>query len=105
METTDNVTRRTHTQGDARDVMYLIKATGLDRDARIIGSLGRGAETSEKDIDILLPNCSLTRELLDALDGLFECERAEMTDWGGIFLHNTLFGNLDFFFTTEDFDY
>lgn len=91
-----------HTKEDGLAACCFLIENGFE-DAQLIGSLAKN-ESSEHDIDILLPKNSLEDEdkLMEILlcGGLFE-----RTDWGGIFFHGTQFGNVDIFFTTEDFDY
>jgi predicted nucleotidyltransferase len=72
--------------------------------AVLIGSLATGKE-SDNDIDILLPCKKLTNRLKRKLIKLYGAETHSTTDWGGLFLHNTYFGNIDIFFTTKNFDY
>ncbi len=74
---------------------------------QLIGSLAKG-ETSTHDIDILLPNDirdqKTTDRLIEALYDSVHAIHIEHTDWGGMYFHGTIFGDVDIFFTTKDFD-
>jgi tRNA nucleotidyltransferase (CCA-adding enzyme) len=67
---------------------------------KLIGSLGKGSDISEHDIDILIPisenewNEGSRRKAIHLLGG---CSSWEVTDWGGWFLHDTPFGEVDIF--------
>jgi hypothetical protein len=76
----------------------------INVESKLIGSLGKG-KTSTKDIDILLIGCSNTPEFKEYLLALFKPTSVVDTDWGGWYFHGTAFGDIDFFFTDEDFDY
>jgi hypothetical protein len=77
----------------------------FDKQTKIIGSIGKGMKCSEHDIDILLPSLKYSKRLHTQLNRFLNAESSERTDWNGIFFHNTTFGNVDVFFTTEDFTY
>lgn len=105
-----------HTKKDAENLLYLLKKSGFS-DARLIGSFGKNAEQSMHDIDVLLPNYKKTKRLENKLTFLLEPKASirsngtyaengvTYTDWGGIYFHNTYFGDVDVFFSTKDFDY
>ena len=106
-----------HTKKDADNLLYFLKKTGFPK-AKIIGSIGKGAKKSKHDIDVLLSGFKRTKELEGRLRFLLEPKReyksdkkrilayaVTKTDWGGLYFHNTYFGNVDIFFTTKDFDY
>lgn len=110
--------KKLHTKKDAEYCLWCIKKY-ICADAKLIGSFGKGAEQSEKDIDIYLPNffppawhdskaegtkmrAWKTRE---KIKHLIEAEKVEITDWGGWFYTNSIFGNVDIFFDITQFDY
>lgn len=105
-----------HTIKDAEALIFFLKKTGFP-EVKLIGSFAKGETESIHDIDILLEGYKLNPSLEDQLIYLLEpqpCERADgtfadkgitYTDWGGLYLHNTFFGNIDIFFSIEDFDY
>lgn len=92
-----------HTLHMANDVINLLHISGFT-DAKLIGSFGKGNIESNHDIDVLL-NEQKTEELENKLKNLFRPTHIEYTDWGGIYYHNTQFGNIDIFFSTKKFDY
>jgi hypothetical protein len=84
-------------------VVSFLKRNGFPN-AKLIGSLGRGIP-SNHDIDILLPKHKRSILLCNRLMELLDSNEYEYTDWGGIFIKNTHFGDIDVFFTIKDFDY
>ena len=92
-----------HTLYDAKQLLEFLQER-VDKDAKLIGSLGRGVE-SDHDIDVLLPNKKKTKKLQRELKNLLDAERCEETDWGGLYLYDSFYGDIDIFFTTKDFDY
>jgi len=105
-----------HTKIQAECLIHLLNKTVSDK-ATLIGSFGKGAETSEHDIDVLIPDRKKTSRFKTALilllepkpstrsDGTFAENGVTDTDWGGWYFHNTFYGDVDIFFTTKDFDY
>lgn len=91
-----------HTLEDANKALNLIKSK-ISNQASLIGGFGKGKKSSMHDIDILIPDkdVSIENELMELLDA----ESVEGTDWGGLYYNNTPYGDVDIFFTTEDFDY
>jgi predicted nucleotidyltransferase len=94
---------RTHTKDDAETVLNIIHKN-ISTEASLIGGFGKGKETSEHDIDILIPNTEFNNELKDKLFNILNAESVEDTDWGGWYFNNTDFGDVDIFYTTKDFD-
>lgn len=76
----------------------------IKTEVKLIGSLGKGIE-SDHDIDVLMPNRRRAIRFADYLKKLLEAEKFEYTDWGGIYLTNTRFGDIDIFFSDKDFTY
>lgn len=73
--------------------------------AELIGSFGKGAETSTHDIDIHVQRkIGETRDKV-RMKKLLDADSVEDTDWGGWYFHNTPFGDVDIFFDTSKFDY
>lgn len=98
-----------HTRQHAEELLALLRANGFS-DARLIGSFGNGLDSSEHDIDILIPGTlpntlernELKTKLLQILKTVSKtvssvCE----TDWDGIYCTDTRFGNVDIFFDTS----
>lgn len=86
-------------------VIELIKDNGYPM-VRLIGSLGAGKE-SNHDIDILIPltDKKQKQECAIALSKILKAEKHCGQDWGGCYYTNTIFGDVDLFFSTDDFDY
>lgn len=93
---------RLHTLEDATTVLNLIQ-DNISSSAELIGGFGKGKTTSMHDIDILIPNKDIT--IKNDLMRLLNAESVEGTDWGGLYYNNTPYGDVDIFFTTEEFDY
>lgn len=93
-----------HTKKDADYLLQLMKIF-ITKKAVLIGSFGKGAEMSNHDIDILLPNFKKTKRLKEKLTILLLAKEIEDTDWGGWYFKNTFFGDVDVFFNTKEFDY
>ena len=93
-----------HTIEDAKLLLQFLKNIVSDK-AELIGSFGKGKKTSKHDIDVLIPDRKKTRKFKSHLMLLFNAESCEDTDWGGWYFKGTLFGNVDIFFTTKNFDY
>lgn len=91
-----------HTFKDAENLLFFLKKTVAD-DAKLIGSFGRGVE-SDHDIDVLIPDCRRTVRFVSNISSLLEAKSYEYTDWGGVFFHDTFFGDVDIFFTTKNFN-
>lgn len=85
-----------------RFVVNVLKNLGFNT-ARLIGSLSRG-KNSKHDIDILLKGLKRSYVLRKKLGRLLHSESFEYTDWGGIYFKNTIFGDVDIFFSTKGFD-
>lgn len=93
-----------YTIRDASDVVLFLRQNNLWANAKIIGSIGRG-KTSQHDIDILLNGAQYSEKFRKELCEKLGAKRWVRTDWGGIFLYGTFFGDIDIFFTDKDFDY
>jgi hypothetical protein len=91
-----------HTLENANIVLNLIK-NKISNQAELIGGFGKGKTTSMHDIDILIPDKDVS--IKDNLMQLLNAESVEDTDWGGLYYNNTPYGDVDIFFTTQDFDY
>lgn len=73
--------------------------------AELIGSVGKG-RSSDHDIDVLLKDYENTSLILSKLCVIFsDNSRYVSTDWGGFFFYDTKWGNIDLFFSTDQFDY
>lgn len=96
---------RIHTKKDAEFLMFLLKKLGFE--TRLIGGFGKGKETSEHDIDILITGFpSFTkRNFAKCMSKILEAEFYEYTDMKSWYFHNTYFGDVDVFFSTNHFDY
>lgn len=86
-------------------VIKLLHEKGY-QNAKLIGSLGAGKE-SEHDIDVFIPitNPKIKRKCVNDLAKIFQAQYYCGTDWGGVYFTNTIFGDIDLFFSTDDFDY
>lgn len=90
---------------DGRKVVMLLEALGY-MDASIIGGLRRKGH-SNNDIDIYLAKTEYTGEVGNKIMMALSTNKYERTDWGSLYLPDTLFGTLDIFFKgqTDEFDY
>jgi predicted nucleotidyltransferase len=98
------INKRTHTKEDADRLLDLIHIH-VSSEASLIGSFGRGKISSLHDIDILIPNIEFDDLFKERLIKLLNAKTVEPTDWGGLYFSGTDYGNVDVFYTTEDFDY
>lgn len=101
---TDFLNERLHSKEDAESALKVIHKN-ISKAAILIGGFGKGKTSSEHDIDILIPDKKFTVDLRDRLLKLLNAESVEDTDWGGWYFNSTDFGDVDIFYTTEDFDY
>lgn len=94
-----------YTVYDGLRVVEIIRKNGYPK-AKLIGSLGAGKE-SNHDIDILIPlrNKKTKQKCVAILMKLFNPPKACGQDWGGFYFSDTEFGDIDFFFSTKNFDY
>lgn len=90
------VLHQKHKVEEAIALKHYLKSN-LNIESEIIGSLAEKFE-SNHDIDILISNPKDTIELRDKLIELLQPTRIVKTDWNGIFLYGTKFGNVDIFF-------
>lgn len=101
-----------HTKKDAAYCLWYFRKHICSK-AELIGSFGKGVLESKKDIDIYLPNFfpkgiavkMRAEKLRTKIRLLIDAESVEITDWGGWFFHDSIFGNVDVFFDTSNFDY
>lgn len=93
-----------HTIDDAESVLNIIQRH-ISKNASLIGGFGKGKKTSEHDIDILIPDVKFDEKFKQEIIKLLNAESVEDTDWGGLYFNNTDYGDVDIFYTTEDFDY
>lgn len=100
--TTNNT--KVHTKKDAEYCLWYIRKHIFPR-AKLIGSLGKGAEVSLNDIDIYVPKSNRTNKNKKIFTGLLDAKEVVDTDWGGWFFYDTPFGNVDIFFDITEFDY
>lgn len=98
-----------HTRQEALSLIGLLKQHLPQNDYKLIGSLSKDKLISMNDVDvhiILGENSSKNIFLKKLLEKLLEPESIENTDWGGWYFHKTKeFGNVDFFFDIDKFDY
>lgn len=95
---------RTHTLEDAKSVLNILRKN-ISINSSLIGGFGKGKLTSNHDIDVLIPDKEFNDELKNKIFKLLNAKSVENTDWGGWYFHKTDFGDVDIFYTTEDFDY
>lgn len=90
---------------DGRKIIMLLEAIGY-KEATIIGGLRKNGH-SNNDIDIHLSQTEYTTKIADHIMNALNVSKFEITDWGSLYLPNTIFGTLDIFFKgqTDDFDY
>jgi len=88
----------------AEQVLELIRnnVSGL---ASLMGSFGKGAFTSTNGISILIPDALFNTELKDKLTKLLNTSKVEDNDWGGWHFSDTVWGDIDLFSTTNEFNY
>lgn len=99
-----DLTGKIITKETAHLLLFFLQKT-LWKEAKLIGSIGRGANYSTHDIDILLPGMEDKKEeLRSELKILFDASKVEDTDWGGLYFSGTPFGDIDIFFDTEGMD-
>lgn len=95
---------RIHTLDDAKQVLNILHKN-VSINSSLIGGFGKGKLASKHDIDVLIPDKEFNDELKSKIFKLLNAESVEDTDWGGWYFNNTDFGDVDIFYTTEDFDY
>ncbi len=97
-------TKIKYTIEHANEVLNVLKRNNIK--AITIGSIARSGH-SYNDIDILILNMgeSITDTIEKVLINIFKPYKTERTDWNGLYLYYTEYGNIDVFFTTKDFDY
>lgn len=90
---------------DGRKVVLLLEALQY-AGVSIIGGLQRRGH-SNNDIDIYLSKTEYSNVEKHILLGIFQTNKYKITDWGSLYLPDTLFGTLDIFFKgqTDEFDY
>lgn len=94
-----------HTKQQAEFLLFFLKKTITEK-CTLIGSFGRGTESSDHDIDVLLPlEFYFKKGLKTKLKSLLNATEVVDTDWGGWYYSDTYFGDVDIFFTINDFDY
>lgn len=97
------VKKQKHTKFTANLLMAYMH-TYVSGYAELIGSFGKGADESDNDIDVYLP-IEKNDTIKEMMAKQLMAKEVEDTDWGGWFFHDTLFGNVDVFFSIEDFDH
>lgn len=95
---------RVHTLDDAKVVLDILQKN-VSNNSSLIGGFGKGNLTSNHDIDVLIPDMEFNDELKSKIFNLLNAQSVEDTDWGGWYFNNTDYGDVDIFYTTEDFDY
>lgn len=95
---------RLHTIFDAENALNLIQKN-ISKSAILIGGFGKGKTESTHDIDILITDVKFDDLLKNKISKLLKAESVEETDWGGLYFNNTIFGDIDIFYTDKDFDY
>lgn len=99
--------KKLHTKNDAEFLIFFLHKMGFS-DAKLIGGFGKGKETSEHDIDVLikiLPSPVNMINFSENMKELLDADSFEYTDMKSWYFHNTFFGDVDIFFSTEHFDY
>ncbi len=92
-----------YTIDDGLKVVDCLISNGF-KNVKLIGSLASKGYSSN-DIDILLSDYGATGFIKQSLNYILKPKGAiESTDWGGFYFNDTIFGNVDIFFTTKDFD-
>lgn len=87
---------------DAGKIINILKSNNIE--CEIIGGVAR-IGYSEHDIDIYVMSEIDRDELIELLIETFLPEKIIDTDWGGIYLKNTLFGDIDVFLRIDNLDY
>lgn len=85
----------------------------ISKKSTLIGSFGKGAESSSHDIDIFIPelfpkgvSAGMRRvKFTNKLKALLDPTAIEDTDWGGMYLYDTPFGDIYVFFDTSKFEF
>lgn len=102
--------KKKYTKEDGLNVVRFLRSFGF-KNVELIGSLAKKGESSN-DIDVLIPkksmfggNYKMSRKMKKRLIKILGAEVYSYTDWEGIYLYGTWFGNVDIFFTTKYFDY
>lgn len=90
---------------DAMRIKLFLEALGYTT-AGIIGGVWSNGH-SNNDIDIYIPSVEISQEHINKIMKALGTNKHEITDWGSLYLPDTLFGTLDIFFKgqTDDFDY
>lgn len=81
----------THTKHDAVNVMVTLGSNGIY--GEVIGTL-----PSKHDIDILITKPKDNPELRAKIISILKPKNWKGTDWNGMFLYETQWGNVDIFF-------
>lgn len=100
----ESLNKKLHTINDANNVLNIIHKN-ISKNATLIGGFGKGKTTSMHDIDILIPDVDFDEVFKEKIVNLLNAKSVESTDWGGLYFNDTDFGDVDIFYTTEDFDY
>lgn len=98
------VNEKLHTLKDANTVLEIFQQN-ISNKSTLLGGFSKGKETSDHDIDILVPDLEFNEELKLKIFKLLNAKSVEDTDWGGWYFNDTDYGDVDVFYTTEDFDY
>lgn len=93
-----------HTREDALMLLQLLRET-ISPNAELIGSFGKGVQSSEHDIDIYIHDKEKSFLLKQELINLLNPSKVEDTDWDGWYFHDTSYGDVDIFFSIKDFDF
>lgn len=89
-----------YTPNDGKTVVDYVNSYELD--CVLVGSLSRG-QNSNNDIDILI-----TRKnpfIPEKLKEILKPRNVIKTDFGGLYFEDTIYGDIDIFFSKDDFDY
>lgn len=86
---------------DAINVVNILKHNNIN--CEIIGNIRRTGY-SEHDIDIWIKEQD-TQQLRDKIISLFEPKEVLNTDWEGMYLKDTKFGDVDIFLRIDNLDY
>ncbi len=90
---------------DGRKVQLLLEAIGF-KGVSVIGGLWKRGH-SNNDIDIHIAENIITSDAIELIMKTLGTKDYILTDWGSLYLKDTLFGTLDIFFKgqTDEFDY